>query len=192
MKLVAILTLTLCLSACMTAAPISPRPSHWANQIKADANFYQVDNKLYRSEQPIGADVSTIHAHAIKTIINLRQGQDDNPALFGDTITLIKEPLITWRVKLSDIARILYTIEKHQKTGAVLIHCRHGADRTGIVIAMYRVIYQGMSINEARTEMKYGDYGYHLIWKNLDNLLSETNINQVKHELNRLKSNNPI
>lgn len=192
MKLFISLPLVLCLSACMTAQPITPRPSHWATPLKADANFYQVDTHLYRSEQPIADDVPAIHAHAIKTIINLRQGQDDNPVLFGDDMTLIKEPLATWRVRPSDIARVLYAIEKHQKTGAVLIHCRHGADRTGIIIAMYRIIYQGVSIDGARAEMKHGDYGYHIIWKNLDNLLNDAHIAQVKDELNRLKTINPI
>lgn len=192
MKFFISLPLVLCLSACMTAQPIIPRPSHWAAPLKADANFYQVDTHLYRSEQPIADDVPAIHVHAIKTIINLRQGQDDNPALFGDEMTLIKEPLATWRVRPSDIARVLYAIEKHQKTGAVLVHCRHGADRTGIIIAMYRIIYQGVSIDDARAEMKHGDYGYHIIWKNLDNLLNDAHIAQVKGELNRLKTINPI
>lgn len=192
MKIFTIFTLTLALSACMTAPPITPRPDHWATELKADANFYQVDDKLYRSEQPIKDDVATIHHHNIKTIINLRQEQDDSSDLFGNAITLISEPLITWRVRPSDIARVLYAIEKHQKTGAVLVHCRHGADRTGVVMAMYRVIYQGVSIDDARAEMKHGDYGYHLIWKNLDNLLSEANVAQVKGELDRLKRANPI
>lgn len=193
MKHLFCLILSLTLTACMTANPISPRPTHWANELKADANFYQVDAHLYRSEQPIDDDVSAIHAQNITTIINLRQGKDnDDTALFGDDVTLIHEPLITWRVSPSDIARVLYAIETHQKTGSVLVHCRHGADRTGIVIAMYRIIYQGVSIEEARREMKHGDYGYHLIWKNLDNLLSDIHVSQVKAELARLKSAYPL
>ncbi|WP_298945646.1 tyrosine-protein phosphatase [uncultured Campylobacter sp.] len=31
-------------------------------------------------------------------------------------------------------------MRERQKEGAVLVHCYHGADRTGIVVAMYRVI----------------------------------------------------
>ena len=33
------------------------------------------------------------------------------------------------------------------------MHCYHGADRTGLVVAMYRVIYQGWSFDAARSEM---------------------------------------
>lgn len=38
------------------------------------------------------------------------------------------------------IAEILRTICERQKEGTVLVHCYHGADRTGLVVAMYRVI----------------------------------------------------
>ncbi|MDO4896254.1 MAG: tyrosine-protein phosphatase [Moraxella sp.] len=193
MKHLPFIILSLTLTGCITATPTTPRPTHWANELKADANFYQVDTHLYRSEQPIFDDVPAIHAQAIKTIINLRHTKaNDDTALFGDDITLIKEPLITWRIRPTDIARVLYLIEKHQKNGSVLVHCRHGADRTGIVIAMYRIIYQGTSIKDARDEMRHGDYGYHLIWKNLDNLLNDVAVAQVKAELNRLKTTNPI
>lgn len=189
MKYVLPLCVMMSLTGCITATPISPRPSHWANELKADANFYQVDARLYRSEQPIGDDVSAIHTQNIKTIINLRYfDRNDNQDLFGDDITLINAPLLTWRLRPSDIANVLYHIETQQKQGAVLVHCHHGSDRTGIVVAMYRIIYQGVSIEEARREMKHGDYGYHLIWKNLDNLLSPIGVAQVKGELARLKS----
>ena len=192
MKYALIISTALSLSACISATPISPRPSHWGHELKSDANFYKISDHLYRSEQPILDDVPAIHAQNIKTIINLRQGKDnDDERLFTD-IRLIRQPLITWRVSAFDVAKVLYDIEKYQKDGAVLIHCRHGADRTGIVIAMYRVIYEGMDIEEARREMKHGDYGYHLIWKNLDNLLSPAGVASVKGELLRLKTQNPL
>lgn len=29
------------------------------------------------------------------------------------------------------------------REGAILIHCHHGSDRTGAIVAMYRILYQG-------------------------------------------------
>lgn len=72
------------------------------------------------------------------------------------------------------------------------MHCRHGADRTGIIIAMYRVIYQDWEIETARAEMKQGGYGFHKIWQNIDNMLSRDGIEQVRAELNRLKSSSVL
>ena len=44
------------------------------------------------------------------------------------------------RSKPAQIADVLRTIRERQKEGAVLVHCYHGADRTELVVAMYRLI----------------------------------------------------
>ena len=54
---------------------------------------------------------------------------------FGSQISRFKA-----RSKPAQIADVLPTIRERQKEGAVLVHCYHGADRTGLVVAMYRVI----------------------------------------------------
>lgn len=132
----------------------------------------------------------------IKTIINLRYfDRGDNDVLFAsDKVNLINQPILTMRAKPSDIAKVLYTVRQEQPKGAVLVHCYHGADRTGIVMAMYRVIYQGWTIDDAKQEMQLGGYGYHSIWKNLDKLLSPSGVAQVKAELAKLEQldNTPI
>lgn len=184
-----LMALMMVLTACSTTSAPMIHPSHWASIIKADANLYKVDDKLYRSEQPIVDDVAAIHAQNIKTVINLRYfDRNDDHQVFDDKeITLVNQPLLTWRIRPVEIAQVLYAIEREQQKGAVLVHCYHGADRTGIVVAMYRVIYQYWSIDEARQEMQQGNFGYHSVWKNLDRLLSDVGVLQVKSELERLR-----
>jgi protein tyrosine/serine phosphatase len=55
-------------------------------------------------------------------------------------------------------------IQMQNKTSKVLLHCYHGSDRTGASVAMYRIIFENWSIENAVQEMKYGSYGYHPIW----------------------------
>ena len=97
------------------------------------------------------------------------------------------EPLLTWRVRPKDLAAALYQIEQGQKHGAVLVHCYHGADRTGIVIAFYRMIYQNWTLADAKSEMLQGGFGYHSVWKNLENLFTEETLVEVKTELAALR-----
>lgn len=180
------------LSACAQTPPIAaPRPSHWASPIKADANLHRVDDKLYRSEQPIADDYAALAQLNIKSIINLRyfNRRADRPILQTQPhIKLLNHPLLTWHITPRDLAAALWTIEQNQKDGAVLLHCYHGADRTGIVIAFYRIIYQNWSPQAAKAEMQQGGFGYHSVWKNLENLLTEQNISQVKAELAQLQA----
>jgi protein tyrosine phosphatase (PTP) superfamily phosphohydrolase (DUF442 family) len=49
----------------------------------------------------------------------------------------------------------------------VLVHCRHGADRTGTMCAMFRIACEGWAVEDAIDEMKNGGFGYHSIWINL-------------------------
>lgn len=170
-------------------SPSNHQP-HWAVLVDKSANFYQVDDKLYRSEQLIDDDKQMVHDNNIRTIINLRYfDRNDDQMVFDDaSVNLVNTPLLTWRVRPQEIAWVLYAVEQAQQSGAVLVHCYHGADRTGIIIAMYRIIYQNWSIDEAKREMKQGDFGYHAIWKNLENMLTPITVAQVKSALTAIKN----
>ena len=192
MKRTLILSLMLVGMTACTAAPTpkTSRPAHWAQSVKADANLHRVDDKLYRSEQPIADDIAAINAAQIRTIVNLRYfNRNRNTDLFAQNphIRLVNQPLLTWRVRPKDLAAALYQIEQGQKHGAVLVHCYHGADRTGTIVAMYRIVYHGLPIADALAEMKHERFGYHSIWRNLERLFTEENVAQVKAELARLR-----
>ena len=192
MKHTLILSLMLVGMTACTAAPTpkTSRPAHWAQSVKADANLHRVDDKLYRSEQPIADDIAAINAAQIRTIVNLRYfNRNRNTDLFAQNphIRLVNQPLLTWRVRPKDLAAALYQIEQGRKHGAVLVHCYHGADRTGIVIAFYRMIYQNWTLADAKAEMLQGGFGYHSVWKNLENLFTEETLAEVKTELAALR-----
>ena len=162
----------------------------WATPVKPEANLYRVDDKLYRSEQPVRDDAALIKKLGIKTVINLRyfDRNDNDTALAGHGLALLNKPLLAWRVTPRQIAETLYLIEQRQTHGAVLIHCYHGADRTGLISGMYRIIYQGWTVADAKEEMLHGPYGYHSIWRNLGKLFTEDKVRQVKAELAKLKT----
>lgn len=182
------------LTACTTmqSMPMT-HPPHWATLIDASANFYQVDDRLYRSEKLTTQDLALLERTGVRTIINLRffDRDDDQQAFDGTAIRLVNTPLLTWSIQPDELAQVLHTIHEAQKDGAVLVHCYHGADRTGIVVAMYRVIYQGWSIADAKAEMQQGNFGYHSIWKNIDRLLDEESVAKVRASLDRLHTTYP-
>ena len=178
--------------ACSSAPPDSGskvvRSERWAMPVKHDANLYRIDDKLYRSEQPVAEDGEAIVKLGIQSVINLRFfDRNDDVHLKAYGLTLLNRPLLSWSIKPKEIAEILYLIEKQQQNGAVLIHCYHGADRTGLIAGMYRIIYQGWSVEEAKAEMQHGPYGYHSIWKNIANLFTEEKVKQVKTHLEALR-----
>ena len=172
-----------------TAIKTLPLPSR-AVLIDDSANLYQVDKQLFRSEQLTVADIPLLKASNIDAIINLRFfDRNDDEKLIDDIINqtsldLYNQPLKSWYVKPNEIAQALGTIKQLQaQNKSVLVHCYHGADRTGLIIAMYRIIEQDWSIDDAKREMTAGGFGYHPIWVNLENMLNLETVDAVRAQL---------
>ena len=147
-------------------------------------NFYRVDELLFRSAQLDGSYAAKLHELGIKSIVNLRHfSRGGDRRAFGDQFWLANKPLQSWEIKPAQIAEVLRTIRERQKEGAVLVHCYHGADRTGLVVAMYRVIYQGWSLDAACSEMIDGGYGFHSMWQDIAGFLTPQNEALVRAEL---------
>lgn len=66
----------------------------------------------------------------------------------------------------------------------VLVHCWHGSDRTGIVVAAYRIVFQKWSMEDAEKEFCDERFGYHEFWyENLLKLLRETDWGAMRARL---------
>ena len=93
-------------------------------------------------------------------------------------------PINTWAISREDLLQVMQAIQQaknHQQKA--LIHCYHGSDRTGASIAMYRIIFENWTTEDALNEMKHGGYGFHPIWVNIEKLFSPENIKWIRQQL---------
>lgn len=190
-RLLSMLSVVFALTACHTTTPSEPpkNTAHWAVAVDKDANLYRIDDKLFRSEQLTEKDYGLLRQSNVRTLINLRFfDRNDDQQAFGKTpLKLVNTPLLTWAITPKEVAEVLWQIEQHQRNGAVLVHCYHGADRTGLISAMYRVVYQNWDLHEAKREMMQGPYGFHSVWKNIEGFFTEQNLAEIKAELTKLR-----
>jgi len=70
-----------------------------------------------------------------------------------------------------------------QEKGPFLIHCNLGSDRVGVMCAMYRIIYQGWTKEEAVDELVNGGYGFHPQWTNIINYILSTDIEKLRKNI---------
>jgi len=155
----------------------------WAvplNLPEAD-NLYRVSPGLYRSAQPSAAAFREYEKLGIKTVINLRARHSDRQLITGTGLKLIEVPINTWAIDDEDIIRVLGHIKN--EAGPVLVHCQHGADRTGTVMAMYRIIFEGWSKEAALDELRNGGYGYHAVWRNIPKYIRNADVKRLKAAL---------
>lgn len=125
------------------------------------ANFHKVNDTLYRGGQPTAEGFQALAHMGVKTVLDLREfdsrSQEEKRAVEAAGMRYVNIPLQGTNVPAdSDIAMALSLIGE-KGAGPVFIHCRRGADRTGTVIAAYRVTHDGWSGDKALREAK--DYG---------------------------------
>ena len=157
------------------------RPAHWAKPIQMEGipNLHKVSVTLYRSAQPSAEGMKKLKAMGIETVVNLRSFHSDRDGI-GDT-GLADEgiPMKAWRPEEEDAVRFL-RIVTNPKRAPVLVHCQHGADRTGTMCTLYRVAVQGWSKKQALREMTQGGFGFHGIWENLIQWTNGLDIDGIK------------
>jgi protein tyrosine phosphatase (PTP) superfamily phosphohydrolase (DUF442 family) len=164
-------------------APAS-RPATWAQPVKLEGvpNLFRVSAALYRGDQPSPAGMRNLKALGIKTIVNLRSFHSDRDELGETGLAYEHIYMKPWHPEADDVVGFLKIVTDPQRT-PVLVHCQHGADRTGTVIAVYRIAVQGWSKAEAIREMTQGGFGFHPAWGNLPRWIQELDIERIKKQV---------
>lgn len=124
-------------------------------------NFQKVNDGLYRGGQPKAEGWAELKRIGIKTVIDLRDNDENAVKEKADVekagLQFINFPLGNWeRPETADIDKILAAIDLGDNQ-PVFVHCRRGSDRTGTVIAVYRMTHDGWTDTQAADEAeKYG------------------------------------
>lgn len=162
------------------AADAAPRNPDWATLIHEPGNLYSVTPTFFRSAMLRRDDVARLRALGIKTVVSLRAFHNDEEVLRDSGIKAVHVPINTWAIGDRKVIQALRSIRAAEQHGPVLLHCQHGADRTGLITAMYRILYQQRSKEEALAEMKQGGYGYHTVWKNIESYLLNVDVEAIR------------
>ncbi len=162
------------------------RDANWAKPVAMDGlpNLNQVAPNLYRSAQPTAAGFVAAQSNLkVLTVINLRESQTDAALLKGVQIEEQSVPMNAMSIKDVDVIAALKLIKAGEAKGAVLVHCKHGADRTGVVMAMYRILYQDWTKQQAIDEMEHGGFNFHAVFFNIPIFVKNADIAAYKQAL---------
>ena len=130
----------------------------WAQPVEMRFNLYRMGPDLYRSALPDKTAGSLLTQLGVTTVVNFYQRGDES-WLSDPHIRQVHIPFHADRVRDEDVIRILLSIREAEREGGVLIHCKHGQSRTGLIAAMYRLVYQGWSKAQVLDEMRNGGFG---------------------------------
>ncbi len=127
-------------------------------------NFHQVNAGLYRGGQPKNDGFAELKKLGITIVIDLRDNDDnalkEKAVVEKAGMRFINYPLGNWsRPDIKDIDKILAEIAVSANQ-PVFVHCKRGSDRTGTVIAVYRIGHDGWDAKRASDEAKTFGIGW--------------------------------
>jgi len=122
------------------------------------SNFHQINDHVYRGAQPTAIGFQSLAKLGVKTVIDLRESGDrsvaERKAVEAAGMRYVSVPLQGMSAPSSaNVAKIL-AIFDNASAGPVFIHCRRGADRTGTIVACYRISHDKWDNAKALKEAK--------------------------------------
>lgn len=134
-------------------------PTNETHRGKVLPNFARVNDRLYRGGQPAAGGVRSLAAMGVTTIINLRDDDENSSTEADDAkaagLHYFNIPFKRFgRPTDADVDRVLSLINAPEN-GTVFVHCHKGEDRTGMIIALYRITHDGWNDHDAIQEAKH-------------------------------------
>ena len=125
-------------------------------QISGVPNFHQVNDHIFRGGQPTDGAWPALAKLGVQTVIDLRPRSQSTTAAEARAVEAAgmhyaNVPMSgLFAPTAEQISKVLALFD----SGSVFVHCRRGADRTGTVIACYRIRHDGWDNQKALREAK--------------------------------------
>ncbi len=144
--------------------------------------FRQVTGNIYAGAAPSDSDIDALTQRGIHYFLSLDQNVASKiaPKLLQNKIKQIVIPINTnatpdenLRYLVRNVVRILSSMQP------IYVHCQLGSDRTGFALAIYRIVRQGFSVDQAIADAKKWNYGAQIspatqnLWKNILTSIAE-------------------
>ena len=157
------------------------RPANWAQKVEVAGvkNCYQVTTNLYRGAQPTTEGMARLKALGIRTVINLRAFHSDQDEVAGTGLKSVRFETKPWHAEEEDVVGFLKVVTDTNNL-PVFVHCQRGADRTGMMCAMYRIVVCGWTKPKAIEEMKSGGFDFNPAWRDLVSFIEKANVADIK------------
>lgn len=132
-------------------------------------NVGRVAPGIYRGAMPEPEGYATLRRMGIRTVVNLRTTESDRKQVEAAGMRSVEIPMeMLGNGDRDKVERVLDVMSDRARQ-PVFVHCKLGEDRTGIVVAAYRMKMEGWPLELAEAEME--TFGFNGVWVNLRRFL---------------------
>jgi uncharacterized protein (TIGR01244 family) len=120
-------------------------------------NFHRVNGHVYRGGQPGPEGWPRLAKMGVKTVIDLRREDEHSTAAEAQAVAAAGMNYVNVPMKgvvapsNEQVAKVLALLASEE---SVFVHCKKGADRTGTIIACYRIAHDRWQRQRALEEAK--------------------------------------
>ena len=166
-----------------TRATSHPACAQWAEplQVQGLPNLYKVCDNLYRGAEPTAEGLQALKKLGVHTVIDLRESNGNQARMAELGLTYEHIPMTAFHVKDDNVVQFL-RIAGTPDHAPIFVHCKRGADRTGLMCAIYRIALQGWTKDQAIAEMTQGGFRFNHGYQNVVNYIRDANIDQLKQQ----------
>lgn len=163
-----------------TAVRDEPKAA-WAQAVELPGcpNLHKVTDTLYRGGQPTAEGFRRLKELGIRTVINLRALHTDREEIGKTDLAYEHISVKAWHPEDEDLVRFLRVVTDEDRA-PFFVHCQYGSDRTGTMMAVYRIVIQGWTKDEATAEMTQGGFGFHPTWRNLVDYVRRMDVETIR------------
>jgi tyrosine-protein phosphatase SIW14 len=146
--------------ALICGIPAFAGPITFDGLVKVDGvgNFHQVDDHVYRGAQPTDQGFRNLAKLGIRTVVDLREdgqrARDEERTVKEAGMQYVSVPMKGMQAPSDQSVSKALALLEDASTGPVFVHCMRGADRTGNVIACYRIEHDHWKNEQALTEAR--------------------------------------
>lgn len=149
-------------SAGCTTSTAAVQPVEEKVELRGIPNFGKVTTTLYRGGQPSKDGFDELKKLGVQIVVNLR---DDNSERERSAVTAagLEYVAIPWNCHhpANSLAARFLEVLRENPEKKIFVHCHAGVDRTGLMVAVYRMAEQRWTPEQASDEMK--DFGFNFI-----------------------------
>ncbi len=166
MLVAGLIGIIICSAAVAATAPPLPAgvrcSEHIYGNLPGLANVGRVSPGVYRGAQPGKEGYATLKRMGVKTVINLRTSMSEKKQVEAAGMRSMEVPIEMSRDGLKEKVDRVVAFMADPANQPVFVHCRQGRDRTGIIVAAYRMKVEGWPLADAEAEMEA--FSFNDIW----------------------------
>lgn len=135
------------------------------------SNVGRIAPGVLRGAQPKKEGYATLKAMGIRTVIDMRTTENERKQVEAAGMKAIAIPIHMTRDGLKEKVEQVVAVMADPANQPVFVHCRHGQDRTGVVVAAFRMKQQGWRLSDAESEMQA--FGFNDVWFNFKRFIRQ-------------------